>query len=213
MKIIVVGGGKIGEALSKVLVKERNDVVLIEKNERVAEELAESLDALVLQGDGSEKGMLRDANIDSTDIVIAATNDDKVNVLVCMLAKEAKVPTIVSRINRQESEKEFSKAGIESLIDATATVVHAFKKAIERPGKPLVGFTAGGRAEIFEISVRKESKLVNKTVAEAAKDFSITCIYRNEKLHTPKPETKIMEGDILTICAPIDEVKKIEAVF
>lgn len=212
MKIIVVGGGRIGEAVSKVLAKERNDVVLIEKNESLAEKLAENMDALVLHGDGSEKNLLRDANIDSTDVVIAATNDDKANALVCTSAKEVKAPVIISRINDHENEKEFAKIGVDSLIDTTATAVIAFKKAIERPGKPLVGFTAGGKAEIFEICVRRESKLVGRAIAEIAKEFSIACVYRDEKLNIAKPEMKIREGDILTICAPLDEIKKVEAV-
>ena len=213
MKIIVVGGGRIGEALSRVLTKERHDVVLIEKNERVAEELADNLDALVLHGDGSDKSLLRDANISSTDIVIAATNDDHANVAVCATAKDAKVPTVVARINQHENEKEFSKAGVEGLVDATSTAVLAFKKAIERPGRPIVGFVAGGRAEIFEVVVKKGSKLADKAIAEIAKDFSVACVFRENKFHLPKSDMKIKEGDILTICAPIDEVKKIEGVF
>jgi trk system potassium uptake protein TrkA len=213
MKVIVVGGGRIGEALSRVLAKERHDVVLIEKNERVAEELADNLDALVLHGDGSDKNLLRDANISSTDIVIAATNDDRANVVVCTSAKDAKVPTVVARINQRENEKDFSKAGVESLVDATSTAVLAFKKAIERPGRPIVGFVAGGMAEVFEIAVKKESKLAGKLIAEIAKDFSVACIFREDKFHLPKSDMKIKEGDILTICAPVDEVRKIECMF
>lgn len=213
MKVIVVGGGKIGEALSRTLVKERHDVVLIEKNEGLAEELAENLDALVLHGDGSDKGLLKDASIDSSDVVIAATSDDRTNMAVCEFAKNAKVPNIISRINHAGSEKDFAKIGIESVIDATATAVLAFKKAMERSGKPLVSFVAGGKGEIFEVNIRKGSKFIGKTVADAAKDFAIACIYRDGKIIMPKPETNIKEGDIVTVCMPTEDVKKIEGVF
>jgi trk system potassium uptake protein TrkA len=213
MKIIVVGGGRIGEALSRTLVKERHDVVLIEKDEKLAEELAESLDALVLNGDGSDNGLLKDANIESSDIVIAATSDDKANLAVCEFAKSLKVPTVVSRINSSDNERAFAKAGIDGLIDATAAAVVAFRKAVERPGRPLVGMVAGGKAEIFEVNVRKASKIAGRTVAEAAKDFMIACIYRDDKLILPKPETKIKEGDILAICMPTEDVKKLDGFF
>jgi trk system potassium uptake protein TrkA len=213
MKVIVVGGGKIGEALSRTLVKERHDVVLIEKNEGLAEELAENLDVLVLHGDGSDKGLLKDASIDSSDVVIAATSDDKTNMAVCEFAKNAKVPNIISRVNHAGSEKDFAKIGIESIIDATATAVLAFKKAMERGGKPLVSFVAGGKGEIFEINIRNDSKAAGKTVAEVAKDFAIACIYRDGKMIIPKPEMKIKEGDILTICVSLEDVKKIEGMF
>jgi trk system potassium uptake protein TrkA len=213
MKVIVVGGGKIGEALSRVLAKERHDVVLIEKNDALAEELAEKLDALILQGDGSDAGLLKDANIESSDVVIAATNDDKANLSICEFAKGAKVHTIISRVNNPGGERDLAKIGIESVVDATATAVLAFKKAMERPGRPLVSYVAGGKGEIFEVNVRKDSKLIGRTVADAAKEFSVACIYRDEKILIPKQETKIKEGDILTICAPLEDVKKIEGIF
>jgi len=213
MKIIVVGGGKLGETLSKILVKERHDVVLIESNESLAEELADRLDALVLYGDGSDKGLLKDANIENADAVVAATGDDKVNLAVCEAAKEAKVSSIVSRINQQASERDFSKLGIANVINATETAVLAFKKMVEKPGKQLVTFVAGGRGEIFELHVRRDSKLAGKNVADIARDFAIACIYREDKLIIPKPDTKIREGDILTICAPTEEARKIETLL
>ncbi len=213
MKVIVVGGGKLGETLSRLLSKERHDVVLIERKDSLAEELAERLDALVLSGDGSDKDILKDANIENADAIIAATNDDKANVAVCEFAKEAKVKNIISRLNNPGSEVEFSKIGVTSVIDATATAALAFKKLVEKPGKQLVSFVAGGKGEIFEVNVRKESKFAGKPVSDFSKDFSIACIYREDKLVIPKPETKIREGDILTVCAPLEEAKKIEAML
>jgi len=213
MKIIVVGGGKLGETLSRILAKERHDVVLIERKDALAEELAERLDALVLSGDASSKDILKDANIENADVVVAATDDDKTNLTVCEFAKEMNVQNIIARINLPDSEADFSKIGISSMIDATATAALAFKKLMEKPGKQLVNFVAGGKGEIFEMRVRKESKFTGKAVADAAKDFAIACIYRDEKLIIPKPETKIKECDILTICAPLEEVKKIEAML
>jgi trk system potassium uptake protein TrkA len=213
MKIIVVGGGKLGEAFSKLLAKERHDVVLIENKEELAEELADRLDALVLYGDGSDRNLLKDANIESADAVVAITGDDKTNLAVCEIAKNAKVPNIVARVNQQESERVFAKLGVTSLVDATATALLAFKKLVEKPGKQLVSFVAGSKGEIFEISIRKASKFAGKGVSEVAKDFTVACIYRDDKMLIPKPETRIKEGDILTLCAPVEEVKKIEGML
>lgn len=167
----------------------------------------------MLSGDASSKDILKDANIENADVVVAATDDDKTNLVVCEFAREMKVQNIIARINLPNSEADFSKIGISNMIDATATAALAFKKLMEKPGKQLVNFVAGGKGEIFEVRVRKESKFAGKAVADAAKDFAIACIYRDEKLIIPKPETKIREGDILTICAPLEEVKKIEAML
>jgi trk system potassium uptake protein TrkA len=213
MKIIVVGGGRLGEAFSRLMAKERHDVALIEKKEDLAEELADRLDALVLYGDGSDRSLLKDANIEGADAVVAITGDDKTNLAVCEIAKDAKVSNIVARINQQESERAFAKLGVTGLVDATATALLAFRKLVEKPGKQLVSFVAGGKGEIFEASVRKDSKFIGKTVSEIAKAFAVACVYRDDKMLIPKPETKIKEGDILTICAPLDEIKRIEGMF
>jgi trk system potassium uptake protein TrkA len=210
MKVIVVGGGKIGEALSQLLVKEKHDVVVIEKDEKLAEELAERLDALVLHGDGTEKNILKDANIEKVDVVTAVTGDDKTNLMVCEFAKGVNVPNIIARINQSDNEGIFTKIGITNLINTTTTAVLAFKKAMEKPGKQLINLIAGGKGEVFEISVGKDSKFANKTVADVVKGFTVACIYRNDKFMIPKPDTKIKEGDILTICSPLEEIKKIE---
>ncbi len=210
MKIVVVGGGRIGEALSRLLVEEKHDVVVIEKDEKLSEELAERLDALVLHGDGTDKNILRDANIESSDVVAAVTGDDKTNLMVCEFAKEVGVSNIIARINQPDNEGIFTKIGVTNLINTTTTAVLAFKRAMEKPGKQLVNLVAGGKGEVFEVSVNKESKFLKKKVSEVSKGFVIACIYRDDKMIIPKPDTKIKEGDILTICSPLEKVRKIE---
>jgi len=210
MKIIIVGGGSIGLALAEVLIKEKHDVVVIEKDEKLAEELAEKLDALVLHGDGTDKNILKDANIKNVDAVVSVTSDDKTNLMVCEVAKSVNVPNIIARINQPDNEGIFTKIGINNLINTTKTSILAFKKALEKPGKQLISLVAGGKGEVFEVSIGKDSKFTNKKLADIARGFSVAFIYRDEKLIVPKPEAKIKEGDILTVCAPLEEVKKIE---
>jgi trk system potassium uptake protein TrkA len=210
MKVIVVGGGTIGEALVELLIKEKHDVVVIEKDEKLAEELAERLDALVLHGDGTDKNILKDANIKNVDAVVSVTSDDKTNLMVCEVAKGVNVPNIIARINQSDNEGIFTKIGITNLINTTNTAILAFKKALEKPGKQLINLIAGGKGEVFEVSVSKDSKFANRTIADVTKGFAVACIYRDDKLLVPKQETKIREGDILTICSPLEETKKIE---
>ncbi len=210
MKVIVVGGGRIGEALSRLLIKEKHDVVVVEKDEKLAEELAEKLDALVLHGDGTDKNILKDANIEKSDVVIAVSGDDKTNLMVCEFAKGVNVPNIIARINQSDNEGIFTKIGITNLINTTTTAILAFKKAMEKPGKQLVNLVAGGKGEVFEVSVRKDSKFANKNIMDVVKGFTVACIYRDDKILMPELKTKIKEGDILTICSPLEGVKKIE---
>lgn len=210
MKVVLVGGGKLGEAISKLLVKEKHDIVMVEKDEQLAEQLAEKLDALVLHGDGSNRNILKDANIEKAEVVVAVSGDDKTNLMVCEFAKEVNVPRIIARINDSENEGIFNKIGITNLINTTTTAVLAFKKAMEKPGKQMVNLVAGGKGEVFEINVTKNSKFKGKGMSDVTKGFSIACIYRDDKMLIPKPETRIKEGDILTVCAPLERIKGIE---
>jgi trk system potassium uptake protein TrkA len=210
MKVVIVGGGTIGESLAQLLIKEKYDVIIIEKDEKLAEQLAERLDALVLHGDGSDRNILKDADIESADSVVAMTGDDKTNLMICEMAKGVNVPNIVARVNESANEGIFTKAGISNIINTTVASTLAFKKALEKPGKHLVNLVAGGKAEVFEISITKDSDFLNKGVGDISKGFVIASIYRDGDLIIPKPETKIKDGDILTICAPLEIVRKIE---
>lgn len=213
MHVIIAGGGKLGEALSNLLVNEKHDVVLIERDEKLSEELAERLDALVLHGDASDSKILRDANIEKSDAVVAMTGDDKTNLMICEVAKSFKVASIVSRINQVANEGIFVKLGITASINTTTSAVLAFKKVLEKPGKRLVNLVAGEKAEVFEMLVSEGSRAINKKVKEIEKNFTIAAIYRNGELMLRKPDRKIQEDDVLIICVPLEEAKKVEGMF
>ncbi len=210
MKVIIVGGGSLGESLAQLLIKEKDDIVIIEKDEKLAEKLAEKLDALVLHGDGSDINILRDADFENSDSVVAMTGDDKTNLMVCEMAKSVNVANTITRINESENESIFSKTGVSNIINTTTAAVLAFKKALEKPGKHLVSLVGGGKGEVFEASVSKDSGFANKTIESMEKGFIVCSIYRGGKFIVPKRTMKINEGDILTICAPLENIKKIE---
>ncbi len=162
MKIIVAGGGKIGKALTQLLVKEKRDVILIEKDKNLAEDLAEKLDALIICGDGSDRKILKDANISSADAVVAVTGDDKTNLMICEVAKTVNVPVIVTRLNDFSNESIFSNLGISGIINTTSSAILAFKKVLEVPGKKLISVIGGNKAEIFDLTISEKSKFANR---------------------------------------------------
>jgi trk system potassium uptake protein TrkA len=213
LKIIIAGGGGLGSKLAELCIKEKHDVVLVEKEEKVAETLGEKLDALVLKGDASERKLLMDADIEHTDALVAVTSDDKTNLMICEVAKDFKVPKIVARVNETESDEVFLKLGITASINTTTAVVFAFKKALEKAGERLVGLVAGEKIEIFEKVVSNKSKINGKSIMDVQNSFVIGAAYRNGELIKLKPETKLREGDVLVVCVPIEEIKKVNSLF
>jgi trk system potassium uptake protein TrkA len=210
MKVIIVGGDRFVEEFAEILIKEKNDVVIIENNDKRAEELATKLDALVLHGDGTSKEILEDADIKHVDAVVAMSGDDKVNLMVCELAKSYNVPNIIARVNQASNQNIFIELGISKLINTTISVVSLFKKALEKSGTNFLNFTAGDKAEIFEINITDKSDFLDKSVKDVQKGFIICCIYRKGEFLLPKPNVVIKQGDVLTVCAPVEKVKDIE---
>ncbi len=213
MKIMITGGGQLGTKLAELCAKEKHDVVVVEKEEKVAEKLGEKLDALILHGDATDRKILKDGDIEHCNALVALTGDDKTNLMICEVAKDFKVPTIVARVNDTSSEEIFMKLGITASINTTTSAVFAFKKAIEKPGERLVSLVAGEKAEIFEKVVSKRCKVTNKTLGEIVDDFIICAIYRNGELVKAKSDTKILEGDVLVICAPVESMKRVSGLF
>ena len=212
MRIIIAGGGSIGERLGEFLVKEKHDVIIIEKDEKRAEELGEKLDAIVLYGDASDRKVLKDSNIEKCDVFVVMTGDDKTNLMICEVAKTFNVPVIVSRINDPSNEQIFTDLGINATINITASVILTFKKILESPERRLVGIV-GGDAEIFEIPVRKDSKICGKKIEQIKNACVVVGLVRKNKFLKPKANMKITEGDTVVVCCPVKDVKKLKMFF
>jgi trk system potassium uptake protein TrkA len=214
MKVIIVGGGHLGNELASLLVKEKHDVVVVEKDDNRAEYLGENLDALVLHGDGTDRKVLKDGGIKKCNALIAMTGDDKTNLLVCEIAKDFNVHTIVSRVVDSSNDPIFAKLGITASINTTVSAILAFKRVIEEPGKKLVNLVAGEKAEVVERLVDNKSRIANRRVREFENEkFNIAAIFRNGEFLRASPKETIQQGDSLIIVVPVEEVKNVDKLF
>jgi len=213
MRLIVCGGGSIGSKLAEILVKEKNDVTVIERDELMAEKLGEKLDALVLHGDASNIKILKDAGIENCDALLVATSDDKANLLICEVAKSFNVRKIVARVNESDNDGIFMKLGITASINTTTTSILSFKKAIQDPGKRIVSLVAGDKAGIYDRLVSRTSQVRNKKVDALPKNMIVCAIFREGDYLVPKPSSVLTEGDIVTICTGVQSLKKIDSMF
>jgi len=211
MRIVIVGGGKIGKKLAEILAKEKNDVIVIEKAEKRSEELAEQLDALVLHGDATEKEMLLDADMEKCDALVTLTGDDKTNLMVCEIAKSLNVPKVIARINDSNNEEFFAKQGVSFLVNTTTSAIAEFKNALSKKGRQIVGLVGGGQGEIMELYVKPESKIISRTVESLLKDkIVVGAVQRKGKFMSPNQKTKIREKDVIVVCIPVGIKNKME---
>lgn len=212
MRIIIVGGGRVGGKLGKLFVKEKHDVIIIEKNPDVAKELSSELDALVLNGDATEGKILIQAGIKEADCLIAATSDDKVNLLVVGKAKKFGIGKVISRVCDPENYESFLK--LEAIpIDETGRIVEAIHNAISAPEKEIVLSIAGGRGYIVRVLVKETSPCLGKKIGKVNLKKNIICIERNKELIPLHEDDVFLEGDIVFLLAKPEELKEMIKTF
>ena len=108
MFIVIVGGGKVGSYLTRALLKQNHEVVVIEKNERKAKDLDTLLDKHVtVVGDGCDPLVLEDAGIARADVVVADTGDDEDNLVVVVIAKKKTKARCIARVNNPRNKTIF----------------------------------------------------------------------------------------------------------
>lgn len=167
MYIIVVGGGKVGYYLSKTLLSEGHEVLILEKDAKKCEAICEELGSVVVRGDGCEARTLADAGTERADMLIAVTNEDEDNLVACQVAKNKfKVPRTIARINNPKNEALFKKLGIDVTVSSTNLILEHIEEEV--PTHPLVHLLTlkGGSLEIVEVKIPQNSSVAGKRMKE-----------------------------------------------
>ncbi len=210
MYIVIVGGGQIGSKLAKRLADRGHNVVLVEKDEKRAHELAGELDVLVIQGSGAEVDVLKDAGIDKADVLLAMTQADEVNLMACELAKKLGVTKVIARVNDEKHAKMFEEMGIDIAISLPSAAVMLFEKAVTGAGVYGLLGIGGGKGEVVEVTVGPNSKLAGKALKDVnTKGCTFGMITRGDELIPPKGDTIIQVGDLVTVVGKPDAVLKV----
>lgn len=198
MYIIVVGGGKVGYYLAKELVNQGHELLLIEKNKRKSEEIAEDLGSVVLRGDGCEASTMAEAGTNRADVVVAVTGDDEDNLVICQMAKKKfGVRRTIARINNPKNEAIFKLLGIDATVSSTDVILSHIEEEI--PEYSLVHLLKLKQSdiEIVEAKVSPNSKAIGKPLRNVPipKDAVISLVIRNGNVILPNGDTVLSAGD------------------
>ncbi|MGQ4557229.1 NAD-binding protein [Halobellus sp. GM3] len=220
MYIIIIGAGDIGTPLIDIATKSGNEVVVIERDETRANRAADEFDCLVLNADATSKDTLEDAGATQADALISTTDQDATNVMTCLLAKEFEVPAILSVVHNPEHMGLFEQIGVNTMQNPQQLIAEYLYRAVARPA--IVDFMRiGDEAEVFEITVTDEAPIAGKTLNEAAQsglltdEMLVVAIERDENDHpiTPRGETTIQVGDLLTVYSGVGADPEITDIF
>lgn len=205
MYVIIVGAGDIGTPLVELASTDRNEVVVVEQDEAAAERAAKQFDCLVIQADATSAETLLEAGIDRADAVISTTESDATNIMVMLLADDFDVASRVSVVHDEEHMPLFRRVGVNVIENPQHLIAEHLYRAVQRPSIKDVLHLAGS-AEVFEITVTEGAPMAGRTLREADEagllgddDVLVVAVERGEDVITPKGDTTIGAGDLVTV--------------
>ena len=198
MYIIVVGGGKVGFYLTKTLLAEGYEVLLIERNQGKVDSFNEQLGTVATRGDGAEASVMEGAGAGRADVVIAVTGEDEDNLVVCQMAKLAfNVKKTIARVNNPRNEPIFKTLGVDVTVSHTAHIMSIIEQAI--PQTPLVHLLNLNHPDlaIVDLKVGPGARIDGAQLGdiELPRDCNIAAVLRGPDLIIPSDTTVLREGD------------------
>jgi len=198
MYIIVVGGGKVGYYLTKTLVNEGYEVLLIEKSAKKVAVYAERFGAVVLEGDGAEFSTLEKAGTGRAEVVIAVTGDDEDNLVICQTAKmQFDVPRTIARVNNPKNEELFKRLGIDVTVSSTNIILSIIEQEIPERGFRHLLTLKHAAVAIVEAVVENGAEVAGKQLSavDFPPDTVISVVLRDGTMTIAKGDTVLQPKD------------------
>jgi trk system potassium uptake protein len=198
MYIIIGGGGDIGYYLTKSLLSQGHEVLLLEKGATRYQALNEELGQAVVRGDACEAKTMEEVGVSRADVIIAVTGDDEDNLVICQMAKKRfKVGRTIARLNNPKHTEIFQRLGIDITVSPTRAILSLIEA--ELPSSrfvPLMTLKSAG-LEIIEMRIPAESPIVGKMLRDInlPRTGNIALIIRDKQFITPTAETQLMSND------------------
>ncbi|MBF6590268.1 MAG: TrkA family potassium uptake protein [Ktedonobacterales bacterium] len=198
MYILIGGGGQVGYYLTKGLLRQGHEVVLLEKDTHRTAQLAEELDSAVGRGDACEARVLEEYGCGRADMVIAVTGDDEDNLVICQMAKARfNVNFTIARVNNPRNDSLFRRLGIDLTISPTQSILHMIEAQLPHHTLvPLLTLTRAGLG-LVELTVPPDSRGAGQAIhaLNLPQSVNIALIVRGEQNITPTGDTIIEPED------------------
>lgn len=216
MYVIIAGGGKVGYYLTKTLVAEGHEVLLIEQDKREVARLSEELGQVVVRGDASEMSTMKEAGMERADVVVAVTGDDGDNLVISQLAKSKfGVSRTIARVNNPKNEELFHRLGIDQTVVSTKIIFNLIEQQIETDQVVPLAALRRGNLEIVETDISDDSPVLDKMVGslDLPVDALLISIVRGDHAIIPHADTRLRAGDSVIAIVRADRESELRQVF
>lgn len=212
-KVMIAGGGKTGFYLADRLSEFGIAVKMIEKDKNRCYYLSTHLDdVMVLHGDATDKTLLEEENMDEMDAFVAATGLDEENLLLALIAKQAKVEDVISKVSRESYKDLIEQMGIDMVLNPLDIVTSTILRYVQGAKRVISSLLIQGQAEIMEIIATSDMKLSNVALNELdlPDGVLIAAIHRGNRVIIPNGDTYIVEDDKVTIFCLLTDIAELE---
>ena len=215
-KVMIIGGGKTGYYLASRLSEYGVFVKIIEKDKARCHYLANKLEnVMVLNGDGSNVGLLTEEDMDEMDAFVTATGYDEENLLLALMAKTHGIEDVISKVSHDSYTDLISKLGIDVVLNPLDISCSTILRLIRGAKKVISSVLLQGQAELMEVYAQEGMGMINIPLKNMnLPDYIIiAAIHRGMDTIIPDGNTKIKPGDRVTIVCMISNIGYVEKLF
>ena len=207
MQIIIVGCGNVGQTLTQQLSKEGHNITVIEEKSSVVQSVVNNLDVMGIVGNGASYSIMKDAGIESADLMIAVTDSDELNLLCCLIAKKAGNCHTIARVRNPVYNKEINfikeELGLSMVINPAEAAASEAGRLLKLPSATKIETFARGRAELVRLVIDENSRLCDLALKDIPSDLKkqviIAVVSRGNDVHIPDGNFILRAGDEITI--------------
>lgn len=209
MNIAIVGCGKVGTALIEQLNKEGHDITAIDTNKDVVEAVVNKIDIMGIVGNGASYNIQIEAGIENTDLLIAVTGSDEVNLLCCLIAKKYGGCHAIARVRNPVYSQEISmlkdELGLSMIVNPEFAAANEIARVLRFPSAIKIDTFAKGRVELLKFRITSGSPLDSSSLIDISKrlkcDVLICAVERDDQVIIPNGSFVLKEKDIISIVA------------
>lgn len=215
LKIIIVGGGKVGENLVRQLIKEGHDITVIDQDGEAVTRITGLYDVMGVVGNGASYSTQMEAGVENTDLLIAVTESDELNLLCCTVARQVAGCSAIARVRTPDynSEAEYlrDKLGLAMIINPELETAKEASRILYLPTTLEVGSFAHGQAELIKFKVPEKSKLDNISIMDLSRStktrIHVCVVERDDKVYIPDGRFVIKPGDVVSFVSKRKRVR------
>ncbi|MFQ7473860.1 MAG: NAD-binding protein, partial [Anaerovoracaceae bacterium] len=216
-KVMIIGGGKTGFYLAKMLSEFGAAVKIIEKSKERCHYLSSHLDdVMILHGDATDLTLLEEENLDLMDAVVTATGFDEENLLLALTAKRHGIEDVIAKVSRASYGEIISGMGIDVALNPLDITTSNIIRFVQGSKKILSSQLIQGQAEIMEIIATHHMKILNKPLKELhlPDGIIIAAIHRgSDQVIIPDGDTKILENDRVILLSLLSDLSSTETLL